>query len=237
MLRRSLVALACMAGFGGTALAQTVVVRSGGPSAKTYPAGKALATAARITLAKGDTLVLLDNRGMRTLRGPGTFGAQATTTAASQSFASLVQTQNRRRARTGATRNPLGVRPPSLWFVDMRNAATMCVADTSAVQLWRPDMQTAQTVTITEDASGRKAELIIPKGQNALSWPVAAMPVNEGKSYTLNRDSAAPVRIRFTMMATVPADPLAAYQALGAKGCTVQAGLMIDTMQAAETKS
>lgn len=60
---------------GATGGGSVLVVRSGGPSAAQYPAGRSLKTGEPIRLKAGDTLVLLDSRGTRTLRGPGTFDA------------------------------------------------------------------------------------------------------------------------------------------------------------------
>ena len=41
-------------------MAEVLVVRATGPSAKKFPAGKALADNARITLAANDSIVVLD---------------------------------------------------------------------------------------------------------------------------------------------------------------------------------
>ena len=67
-------AAALIAAAGSSAaLADVLVVRASGPSAKAYPAGKTIADNARIALQAGDSLVLLDSRGTRVLRGPGSF--------------------------------------------------------------------------------------------------------------------------------------------------------------------
>jgi hypothetical protein len=229
IMRRGAVVLACTFGLGGAALAQTIVVSSAGPSSRSYPAGKSLAPGAKIALAAGDTLTVLDKRGTRTLRGPGNFGAEASSTVANQSFASLVSTQNRRRARTGAVRNLVAgqrVMPPSLWFIDIERSATVCIADAAAVQLWRPDMQKAATLTVT-DQSGKTGNVVFPLGQNNAAWP-ATMPLAEGQSYMLSGAGLAkPVRLRFAMLGLPAADPVATYTALDAKGCTDQKDLLI----------
>ncbi len=238
IIRRGAVALACAIGLGGAAFAQTVVVRSTGPSAKSYPAGKSLAPGAKIALAKGDTLTVLDSRGTRTLSGPGSYSAEASATAANQSFASLVSTQNRRRARTGAVRRPgERVMPPSLWFVDIERSTTFCVADASALQLWRPDMQKAVTLTIT-DQSGRTSPIAFPIGQNNVPWPTAALPVAEGESYTLSGGGLAkPVKLRFAMLGAPVTNPVATYTALDGKGCADQKQLLVDATKLDEKPS
>jgi hypothetical protein len=70
--------------------AAVLVVRSSGPSAKAFPAGKAVPDSQVITLKSNDVLILLDSRGTRTLRGPGKFSATASaSTAATSSLAAL----------------------------------------------------------------------------------------------------------------------------------------------------
>lgn len=238
IIRRGTVVLACALGLGGAAIAQTIVVKSSGPSAKSYPVGKSLAPGAKIVLAKGDSLTVLDSRGTRTLSGPGNFGAEASSAAANQSFASLVATQNRRRARTGAVRT-LGQRvlPPSLWFVDIERSATFCVADATAVQLWRPDMQQAAALTIT-DQGGKSSNVAFAMGQNNVPWPVATLPIVDGHSYTLSGAGLAkPVKLRFAMLGAPVTDPVATYTALDGKGCGDQRDLLITATSADETRS
>ncbi|MFP5456875.1 MAG: hypothetical protein ACLGHK_15450 [Alphaproteobacteria bacterium] len=96
----------------GTAAAAPLVVRSSGPSAKAYPAGKALADNAKLTLKAGDTIVLLDGKGTRTLSGPGTFSASASTVAAASTgttLNALVSGGGEKRARIGAVRSASGI--------------------------------------------------------------------------------------------------------------------------------
>ena len=227
-------ALACALGFGGAALAQTVVISASGPSARSYPAGKSLAAGTRIVLAAGDTLTVLDSRGTRTLRGPVTAAAEAAATTANPSFAALVATQNRRRARTGAIRGTgEAPKPSNLWYVNATADGTVCVADPAAVQLWRPDMQKAATLTVTAD-SGSSASAPFIVGQSVTSWP-SNLPITEGSSYVLSGGGLArPVRLRFTMLGKPPSDPAGTYAALDAKGCNAQKQLLLGAMQRAQ---
>src|SRR4029078_10141530 len=57
------------------ALANVVVVKSLGPSAKSYPPGKTLPPSAKITLQGGDVVTVLGPSAAKTLRGPGNFDA------------------------------------------------------------------------------------------------------------------------------------------------------------------
>ena len=79
MRRLSLTAAAIMAmTVVGTAAAQSMVVRSTGPSASKYPTGAKLKSADKLTLVSGDKVVLMQAGKTRTLSGPGTFGASGT---------------------------------------------------------------------------------------------------------------------------------------------------------------
>jgi len=73
MLWGTVVALA----FASTAgLANVVVVKSLGPSAKSYPPGKTLPETAKISLQGGDVVTVLGPASAQTLRGPGNFDAK-----------------------------------------------------------------------------------------------------------------------------------------------------------------
>ncbi|MBL8649455.1 MAG: hypothetical protein JNL35_03525 [Sphingopyxis sp.] len=63
------------------AMAQMVVVRSSGPSALAYPAGRKMSRDAKLLLRTGDQVELLDTGQIRTLRGPGTVRAGDTASA------------------------------------------------------------------------------------------------------------------------------------------------------------
>ena len=225
------VALACALGFGGAAIAQTIVISASGPSARSYPAGKSLAAGTRIVLAAGDTLTVLDSRGTRTLRGPVTTAAEAVATTANPSFAALVATQNSRRARTGAIRgNGVPPKPSNLWYVDATAEGTVCVTNPATVQIWRPDMQKAATLTVSAEAGPTTASVPFIVGQSVTSWPTA-LPVTEGSSYVLSGAGLAkPVRVRFTMLSPPASDPASTYAALDAKGCNVQKQLLLGAM-------
>lgn len=229
------VALACALGFGGAAIAQTIVISASGPSARSYPAGKSLTAGTRIVLAAGDTLTVLDSRGTRTLRGPITTAAEAAATTTNPSFAALVATQNRRRARTGAIRGTgEPPKPSNLWYVNATAEGTVCVTDAATVQIWRPDMQKAATLTVKAESGPATASVPFIVGQSVTSWP-SALPVTEGSSYLLSGAGLAqPVRLRFTMLGTPPSDPAGTYAALDAKGCTAQKQLLLSAMSRAQ---
>ena len=110
------------------AAAQSMVVRSTGPSAAKYPTGARLKPADKLTLVAGDRIVLMQSGKTRTLSGPGTFGATGTVQA-SQSLGGNVTrmlakgpTMRSRGgfSREGVTQMPAELRAPNLWLLDYR---------------------------------------------------------------------------------------------------------------------
>ena len=72
MTWRTLLAVSAMASciaMASPALPKALVVRSAGPSAKTYPPGKALPDSAKISLNPGDSVTVLGPNATKTLRG------------------------------------------------------------------------------------------------------------------------------------------------------------------------
>jgi hypothetical protein len=82
------------------AMAQAIVLKSSGPSAGIYPAGKKLRRAEKLTLRAGDQVELLESGTSRTLRGPGVFGVGGT-----DGGMAALATASPRRNRTGAIRS------------------------------------------------------------------------------------------------------------------------------------
>ena len=143
---RCLVVAALLVAGAASAAANVLVVRSSGPSAKSYAPGRSLPDNARIALQAGDTVVVLDARGTRTFRGPGTFSPSQ----AVQASARTVQAADGRRARIGAVRSAgiVPTSPTTIWHVDVSQGGRMCLAGTSDVMLWRPESSQATTLTI-----------------------------------------------------------------------------------------
>src|SRR5215212_11102274 len=114
------------------AVASVVVVKSLGPSAKSYPPGKTLSESAKISLQGGDVLTVLGPASAQTLRGPGSFDAKqvALASAAGQ------------RGRFGALRAAEVAHNPSVWDINASDGGKVCVANAAKLQLWRPDIET-----------------------------------------------------------------------------------------------
>ncbi|MGN6689346.1 MAG: hypothetical protein ACTHJU_00235, partial [Sphingopyxis sp.] len=109
----------------GTAAAQSMVVRSTGPSASKYPTGTKLKSTDKLTLASGDKVVLMQAGKTRTLSGPGTFGASGTIQANQSMGATVTRMLSSgptMRSRGGFSRGaeeaaPVDLRAPNLWLL------------------------------------------------------------------------------------------------------------------------
>ena len=228
-------AIAVLLATGATAAAADIlVVRSTGPSAKLFPPGKALPEKNQITLKANDMLVVLDGRGTRTLKGPGTFlpGApqQATRTA------SATPATPQRRARIGAVRGgttQTAARPATLWHVDVTRSSNICLADKSNVTLWRADATQPVTITVAQQGGGSK-QMEWPAGQATLNWP-SELPIAEGADYTLSwAGSAQPTKIKFKTLTEKPAGLEQMASSLILNSCDAQLDLLIETVKLPE---
>lgn len=225
VLARPLIAAMLLAA-ATAAAADILVVRSTGPSAKSYPPGRRLPESARISLKASDQLIVLDGRGTRIIRGPGTFTAGAP---AVGRVASATPTADRR-ARIGAVRGIEGgaLRPPSIWHVDIARSSNVCVADPSKVTLWRADAGAAATLAIA-GPSGLTKRLTWQPGSSTLDWP-SDLAVTDGAEYRLS-GSGEPTTIRFRTMGTRPAGLEDMAQTLIRNQCDAQLDLFIDTVK------
>lgn len=216
---------------GSMAAANILVVRSAGPSAKSYPPGRSLPDNVRIALKANDTLVLLDARGTRTLRGPGAFTPGGPAQVSQRSaIGSIASGGPQRRARIGAVRNA-GVIPrsPTIWHVDVTQSSTFCLADRN-VMLWRPEAGDTVTLTVAPP-SGPPQTMEWPAGQPTLAWP-SQVRIADGTEYRLSwTGGEAPTRLRFKTLATAPADVPGVAAALIGNGCQAQLDLLVETVQ------
>lgn len=242
-MKTAALALALLVAPSGVALAETIVVKSGGPSAGSYPPGRKIADNSMVTLKAGDMLTLLDGRGTRTLKGPGSFNTSAASASASDTrttLAGLLGTQKVRRARTGAVRGGAGEgkapRSPNLWYVDISRSSTVCVPDAANVQLWRPDLMNAVNVTARDAGTGRSAVVPFDKGQFRANWP-ASLPVTEGSQYQLSWSGLKnPVAIRFALMDAGGEGLESMASALISQGCQAQLDLLVETVALPDPK-
>lgn len=225
----------------GTAAAQSMVVRSTGPSAAKYPTGTKLKTTDKLTLVSGDKVVLMQQGKTRTLSGPGTFGATGTIQA-SQSMGGTVTRMLAKgpqmRSRGGFSRGPgeeapAETRAPNLWLLDYRETGTFCVADPASLLLWRPQMDSDQLLRI--DQGERHATVAFVEGANFRKWPTDTVPVQYGVDYRLSGAGlTAPVTVRFAQIDAAPDTVEGSIEMLMAKSCSPQLNRLVDTMSEAE---
>ena len=226
-----LAALSALLASATTATAADIlVVRSSGPSARSYPPARRLPENARIALKAGDQLMLLDARGTRLLRGPGTFSASGS---AGPQIASAQPVQTDRRARIGAVRGVEGgeLRPPSLWQVDMTRSGNVCVADPAAIALWRKDAGAALPVTITRVSDGRSRRVAFEAGAASARWP-ADLPLADGAGYRLAwAGRTRPTTLTFRTLAARPAGLQDMAATLIRNDCAAQLDLLVETVR------
>ena len=215
MLWGTVVALA----FASTAgLANVVVVKSLGPSAKSYPPGKTLSETAKISLQGGDVVTVLGPASAQTLRGPGNFDAKqvALASAAGQ------------RGRFGALRAIEVAHNPSIWDIDVNAGGKVCVADTSKLQLWRGDSEAAATIEI-RTADGQSQQLSWAAGKALTAWP-SALPIKGGASYQVEwPETGEKSSLDVVTVQNPPTDLVGAAQVLLANGCQKQLDLLVDS--------
>lgn len=225
----------------GTAAAQSMVVRSTGPSASKYPTGAKLKSTDKLTLVSGDKVVLMQAGKTRTLSGPGTYGANATIQT-SQSMSGTVTRMLAKgptmRSRGGFSRGPndpvpVEARAPNLWLLDYREAGTFCVANPATLMLWRPNMEGDTALEI--ESAGKKSTVAIVDGANFRKWPTDVLPVQYGVDYRLSGGGlAAPVTVRFTALENAPDTVEGSVDMLLAKGCAPQLNRLVDALSDAE---
>ena len=216
-----------------------VVVSSSGPSASQYPVGRQIGTNERIVLRDGDTLTVLQNGGTRVFRGAGTYVlSQASATSANAGFQRLTTQRAAGRARTGAVRGAGEVGPPtkpSLWYVDVATAGTLCLPDPDNVRLWRADTQADSTYAITaEGLAEGPVDASFRAGESLASWDINHPPV-AGHTYRIGHGSGAnAVDVRFVFLDAVPATAEELAGALIANGCTVQLAQLASATEVSE---
>lgn len=222
------VALASAAG----ALAETIVVKSTGPSAKAYPPGRSIPDNSKVALKAGDSITILDGRGTRVLKGPGVFATTAST-ATSSTIGALLRNTGTRQVRTGAVRGTGAetVRPPNVWLIDSSKSGTVCVAGTEAVSLWVPPHEEAASLTLTRLSDGKSVPIVLRAGQSVKAWPTIDLPIASGSQFRVSGDGMTnPVTLRFAALGPNPQGLEGTAAALIKAGCNAQLDLLIETV-------
>ena len=224
-------ALVCMGFASVAAAANVLVVRSAGPSAKAFPAGKAIPDSQSISLKANDTLVLLDSRGTRTLRGPGSFSASASAAASGSAMAAMASQNNNRRVRIQAVRGaPTGATSRNVWQADIGRSGAVCVASPADLGLYRANASGEADVTL-RDAAGGSGTVHFEPGQSIASWP-DGLPVAAGSKFKVIGAASSPTELEVKMLSPVPAGLEGMAQTFIRNGCQAQLDVLIDTFTA-----
>ena len=225
-----------------TLQAEPIIIKYEGANSQNYKPGKKLLATAKISLKAGEVLTVLDERGTRTLRGPGTFSASSAVSAGNVSntnLATLIKTSSVRRARTGAVRGespPLQTQlSPNLWYVDISKGAKFCVADFQSLQLWRSDAsKTLPPITIA-GTSGGTATVNFGKGRSTVRWPATIIPVDGGKYIISGPGGADKISIEMIKVDVTGEERLDAMATkLLDRGCQAQSELLAATFAQTE---
>lgn len=211
------------------AQAAVLVVRSSGPSAKAFPAGRALPENQSITLRGNDVVILLDSRGTRTLRGPGIYSTSVSAGGSASAMSALGGQSNARRSRVGAVRGgPTGATSGrNVWQADIGRSGNVCIANPADVGLYRADSDAARRVTLTEVGSNRAATVEFAVGQKNAPWPTT-LPMAVGSKYQVKGAGAA-VTLNAVPISPVPAGLEGLAQNLIRNDCQAQLDVLIDT--------
>lgn len=200
----------------GSAMASVVVVKSLGPSAKSYPPGKTLPETARITLQGGDVVTVLGPGSAKTLRGPGNFETKSVTLASASS----------RRGRFGALRAAEVAKNPSIWDIDVSQSGKVCISSDNKMQLWRPTSEEAVTVKIRKP-DGSVEPVTWASGSALTAWPTG-LAIKDSGSYTVEWPGTGDKStIEFVSVRKPPSDMVGTAQVLIANGCQNQLDLLV----------
>ena len=209
-------AAAAMLAASAASMATPLVVRSAGPSAKSYPPGRAVGENTPVILKAGDVVTVLAASGARTLRGPGTFKVAGGGGAPAFNA----------RSRFSAMRGPEVPPSPGLWDVDVSKSGNVCLSDPARVVLWRPAAAADATLQVTP-STGAGQPVAWPAGRLVQRWP-QQLPIADGAEYSLKwADSGTPTRLRFKTLAAVDEDPTVLAKALIDNGCDAQLDLLL----------
>jgi hypothetical protein len=208
-----------------SAAAAVLVVRSSGPSSGAYPPGKALPDTHKLNLKASDVVVLLDSRGTRTLQGPGSFSVAAGASPAVGAIRSAGT--NARRVRLGAVR---GTNTRSVWQADLDQSGNVCIANPADLGLYRGNSSGEATVTLTDSASGKKADVHFAAGQSISSWP-ADLPAASGAKIGVT-GLGSPTTLTLKVLSPLPSGLEGMAQSLIRANCQAQLDVLIDTFSA-----
>lgn len=250
---KGLSALVAMLALGSAmpAMAQAVVVRSTGPSAAEYPAGKRLPAGASVTLKGGDQVTVLDKAGTRVLRGAGSFAIDNAVNRDRGTAALLARSlSNPVAVRAGAVRGEVSTLPGeepipvSIWLADIdaagKGGGRVCLPRGSDLYLWRADSQARRFVWLGEADGGGTVRVALPAHTSGVAWPKAMLALTEGHRYRVSdeglpgqADAGHSSEFELVMLEPemVPANAAALGTLLLDNGCKAQFDWLASTLE------
>lgn len=228
---RSLIAgavLAATIGLATPAAAQSTVVRASGPSAADYPVGKKLEAGARVVLAAGDIVTVVDAGGTRVLKGPDRFTIGARREAERDVLGTFITRRgNRERVRLGVVRGDVGqegpIPAPTVWLLEWGQSGPFCYTGEGRLFVWRQENSGAARLSIKAVEGIATTSLAWEDGSRISAWPQDLAPLDTGTGYTIALEGGqAQFDISFVRLDTEPQDVTELVSALAANGCNGQ---------------
>lgn len=217
--------------------AQSIVVRSTGPSATTHPKGQRLSRGVLLMLRAGDIVTILDQVGTRVLRGPGTFRLDGAVVRDNGVITRLSRSLGdpatfRSTSRAGAVRGPgnpgtmATPLPDTIWLADVDAGGSVCVPKGSRAYLWRSSTGSARSGSLGTTDDRVKLNVQWSAQSRGTAWPIGALPLVDGSAYRFTGEGPLSKVVEFRIVALDPAALPVDAAGLGAvlleKGCTAQ---------------
>ncbi len=217
--------------------AQSIVVRSTGPSANSHPKGQRLQQGAIVTLRNGDIITILDKAGTRVLRGPGTFRLDGVVVRDNGVAARLSRSLGdpaalRSTLRAGAVRG-LGnagtasaALPETIWLADVDAGGNVCMPKGGRLFLWRHATVAGRSGSIGTTDDRVKLNVQWPAQSWGTAWPIGALPLADGAAYRFTDQGPVSKTVEFKIVAldptVLPTDAAGLGAVLLDSGCTAQ---------------
>jgi hypothetical protein len=178
---------------------------------------------------QSEITVVFSNGGVKTINGP------YSGTIAGTNNPDLLMTLSKLLTDPKIQDNKRGSKyPKNLWLVDVNTAKRFfCVAPSSRVILWRPNAQSASTLTIKHKVSKKRAVVKWPAKQTTLRWP-SKLPIIYGDNYTLelkNRNgSFFKILVLYQLPNSLPTTSHKVVWMVG-RGCISQANKLLSSLR------
>ena len=224
-------------GLGIAAQAQSLVVRSTGPSATQFPIGRVLASNASVTLGDRDRLMVLDKSGSRILMGPGSFTLDGKVTHDQDALIRMrklldydgphrIRMSGGVRGGAAATGNNFEKVPRSIWSVDVSKGGTYCAVKGAPLTLWRRNTDHQESWKVTLASDGSMAMVVFKQGESSAPWP-DHFTITHGGHYTFTRQRAnVPVTIH--VLDPSGSDPVEYASQLARENCLAQFNILAE---------